>query len=108
MTDYYLKKRESILQEIKPICAAFGINDYDYIVYGEAKLEILKLGNTFIGCTGNSVSAVVDELIGYIFITRYCRNRSLVAFDKQTKNHIMRYWLKELELNAKEVECDSK
>lgn len=104
MTDYYLKKRERILQEIKPICAAFGIEDYDYIVYCKTgNLEILKLGNTFIGCTGNSVSAVVDELIGYIFITKYCRNRSLGAFDKQTKNHIMRYWLKESELNTERV-----
>lgn len=104
MNEYYMKKRESILQEIKPICATFGIKDYDYIVYGETGcVEMLKLGNTFIGCTGNSVSAVVEELIGYIFITRYCRNRSLGAFDKQTKKYIMRYWLNESKLNTERL-----
>lgn len=85
-------KREKILIEIKPICDCFGIADYDYII-NESGNEMLKLNETYIGCDGNSVSAVIDELIGYIFIMKYCRNRSLGAFDKQTKNYIKRYWL---------------
>lgn len=87
-------KREIILTAIKPICEVFGIADYDYIIT-ESKKERLKLNDTYIGCDGNSVSAVIDELIGYIFIKKYCRNRSLGAFDKQTQNHIKRYWLKD-------------
>lgn len=87
-------KRERILTTIKPICEVFGIADYDYIIT-ESEKERLKLNDTYIGCDGNSVSAVIDELIGYIFIKKYCRNRSLGAFDKQTQNYIKRYWLKD-------------
>lgn len=87
-------KREEVLTAIKPICEAFGIVDYEYIIGGEKATEILRINDTYIGCSGNSFSAVVDELIGYIFIMRYCRNRSLGAFDKQTKNYIKRYWIK--------------
>ena len=87
-------KRESVLTSIKPICEVFGIVDYDYLIDATGR-EKLKLNDTYIGCSGNSVSAVVDELIGYIIIKRYCRNRSLGVFDKQTQNYIKRYWLKE-------------
>ncbi len=89
-----IDKRERILIAITPICEVFGIVDYDYLIDATGK-ERLKLNDTYIGCSGNSVSAVIDELIGYIIITRYCRNRSLGTFDKQTKNYIKRYWLKE-------------
>lgn len=89
-------KREEVLMAIKPICEVFGIADYDYIIDERGK-ERLKLNDTYIGCDGNSVSAVIDELIGYIIIKRYCRNRSLGTFDKQTKNYIKRYWLTESE-----------
>ena len=89
-------KRESVLSAIKPICEVFGIVDYDYIIDERGK-ERLKLNDTYIGCDGNSVSAVIDELIGYIIIKKYCRNRSLGAFDKQTRNYIKRYWIGEAE-----------
>lgn len=88
------RRRERMVTAIKPICEVFGIVDYDYLI-DETGREALKLNDTYIGCSGNSESAVVDELIGYIFIKRYCRNRSLGAFDKQTKNYIKRYWLEE-------------
>lgn len=87
-------KKERILIAIKPICEVFGIVDYDYLISATGQ-EMLKLNDTYIGCTGNSVSAVIDELIGYIIIKKYCRNRSLGTFDKQTQNYIKRYWLKE-------------
>lgn len=87
-------KRETILTALAPICEVFGIVDYDYLIDATGK-ELLKLNDTYIGCSGNSISAVIDELIGYIFITRYCNNRSLGAFDKQTKNVIKRYWVKD-------------
>lgn len=84
-------KRDMVLTAIKPICEAFNIDDYDYHVYSNGQ-ELLMLNGTYIGCSGNSVSAVVDELIGYIFIKVYCRNRSLGAFEKQTQNFIKRHW----------------
>jgi hypothetical protein len=88
---YYVEKVKSIYKQIIPICKVFNINDYGYEV-DENGGETLVLNGQKIGCTGNSVEAVVDELIAYIFITRYCRSRSLGAFEKQTKNCIMRYW----------------
>ena len=93
MTDE--QKREEVLEAITPICKVFGIKVFDYIIDGNC--EILKLYNTQIGCSCNSVSAVVDELIGYIFVKKYCRNRCLGAFSTQTLNVIKRYWIKECE-----------
>lgn len=92
--EYLHRKRKEVLQEIKPICEIFGIHDYDYIIDG--RVETLRIYDVHIGCSLNSISAVVDELIGYIFIARWCKNRSLGAFSTQTKNVIKRYW-KEVE-----------
>lgn len=88
-----MDKREEMLQAIKPICEAFGITDYDYVVVPDKHIERLVIGDTHIGCSCNSVSATIDELIGYIFIKKYCRNRSLGAFETQVKNVIKRYWM---------------
>lgn len=87
------KKRQEVIKAIKPICDAFNIKDYDYIIKETGQRETLRIGEIRIGCSGNSISAVVDELIGYIFITRWCRNRSLGTFSTQTKNVIRRHWL---------------
>ena len=95
--EYLMKKRMQVLETIKPICKAFNIEDYNYIVQGTGQTEILRIGEVKIGCSSNSISAVVDELIGYIFLTRWCRNRSLGTFSTQTKNQIKRYWIKEVE-----------
>ena len=46
MNDYlkYLQeKRIEVLKEIKPICSAFGIEDYDYIVSDKGQTEILRI-----------------------------------------------------------------
>ena len=82
----------SIEYAIKPICEALNIENYKYTIEKDGN-EYLVLNGQKIGCTGNSISAVVDELIAYVFITRYCRNRNLGAFHKQTINHIKRYWV---------------
>lgn len=92
--DYIKEKRLKILETIKPICDAFQIDDYDYLIRDDfQQTETLRIYDTYIGCSYNSIEAVVDELIGYIIINRYCRNRSLGAFNIQTKNHIKQYWL---------------
>lgn len=88
-----MTKREEVLQAIKPICEAFNIKDYDYVVSDDGRIERLVVNGVHIGCSCNSILATIDELIGYIFITRYCRNRSLGAFETQVKNQIKRYWL---------------
>ena len=86
-------KRIEVLEAIKPICEAFKINDYDYEVKDSGQRETLRIGNTRIGCSRNSISAVIDELVGYIFIMRW-RDRNLGAFSVQTKNVIKRWWIK--------------
>ena len=89
------QKRKEVLEAIKPICDVFGIKDYDYVVKekGKRQRETLRINETHIGCSCNSTSAIVDELIGYIFIKRWCRNRSLGAFSTQAKNKITEFWL---------------
>lgn len=97
MSDDYLEslkiKRLKVLEGIKPICEAFNITDYDYIVKKDLQTETLRINNTYIACSLNSISAVKDELIGWIIINIYSKNRGLGTFQKQTENHIKRYWL---------------
>lgn len=90
--DYLIEKRLKVLEEIKPICEAFGITDYDYTIGEDERCEELHINGTVIGCGLNSISATVNELIGYIFIRIWCRSRCLGAFETQTKNVIKRYW----------------
>jgi hypothetical protein len=89
-------KKAEVLEAITPICKLFEIEDFDYI-YDEQH-ERLRLNDTLIGCSCNSVSAVVDELIGYIFVKRWCHNRYLGVFKTQTLNVIREYWVKEATL----------
>jgi len=90
-------KRTQVLAALTPICEAFGIKDFDYIVISENHAERLKLNNVLIGCASNSVSAVVDELIGYLFVTRFCKNKYIGAFKTQTLNAVRGNWIKQEE-----------
>lgn len=92
--EYLKKKRVEVLDAIKPICDVFGITDYDYEVKESGQTELLRIKNTKIGCSCNSISAIVDELIGYIFVTRWCKNRYLGTFKTQSLNVIREYWIK--------------
>ena len=91
---YLEEKRLGVLAEIKPICEAFAITDYDYEINYDTYTEVLRLNNTKINCCGNSISAIIDEVIGYLFINYYCENRSLGAFETQVKNRITSTWMK--------------
>lgn len=88
--EYLYKKRLQVLEEIKPICDAFKIDKYDYLV--EDCKERLKINDQLIGCDSNSIYAIKQELIGYIFVC-YFKERSLGAFKKQTFNQIKGYWI---------------
>jgi len=97
--EYNKVKREKVLAMIKPLCELFSIETYDYIIKEKSEdgyytQEYLVLDGQKIGCCGNSVESSFYEAVGYVIIKRYCRWRSLGAFEKQTKNHIRRYWLK--------------
>lgn len=88
-------KRLKVLEAIKPICEAYGIKDYDYIVKETGQTETLRIHGDHIGCSLNSVSAVIDKLTGWIFVRIYCKNKYIGAFKTQTLNAIKRYWIKE-------------
>lgn len=61
---YYLKqKRDEVLDELKPICEVFDI-EYDYVIDENSLSETLVLNNQKIGCSSNSISAIVEELGG--------------------------------------------
>ena len=94
MTDieYLQNKRIDVLKAIKPICEAFSITDYDYVVKESGQTEALVIKGTVIGCSSNSISAIIDELIGYLFIKIWCKNRCLGCFSTQVKNQIKAYW----------------
>ena len=83
-------KRKEVLEAIKPICDVFGIKDYDYIIKKTGQRETLRLNDTLICCDCNSISAVVDELIGYIFIKKWCKKRYIPI---NAINKIREYWI---------------
>lgn len=85
-------KKESVLKRIKPIMESFGIKEYDYVLDSDGNREFLTILNDKICCTGNSIDAVVDEVIGWLFVRIFCRNRSIGAFEKHTLNQVKRYW----------------
>lgn len=94
MNEDLRKKRRDVLEAIEPICAAFKIRDYDYIVSETRQHEILRIYDTQIGCSCNSIDAVIDEIIGWLFVNRFCKHRQIGAFKTQTLNAVRRYWLK--------------
>ena len=97
MMKYLEEKRLQVLKEINPICKAFAITDYDYEINDDMYSEVLRLNNTKINCSINSISAIIDEVIGYLFIKYYCENQSLGAVETQVKNRITSTWITEAE-----------
>lgn len=91
--EYMEHKREKVLEVIKPICEAFGIEDYDYVFNIEKGRERLVLEGQEIMCMENSIGATVEELIGYIFVKKYLPERYW-AFKPQTREYIKQYWVK--------------
>ena len=90
---YYEEKKQKVLDAIAPICEVFNIKEYDYQIQQYPLSEVLTLNGQKIGCTCNSIEAVVTEVIGYIFVKRFCTYKHLGAFQKQTLNRIKEYWI---------------
>ncbi len=105
-TKHLEEKRLKVLKEIKPICEAFAITDYDYEINDDRYTEVLRLNNTKIHCSMNSIGAVIDEVIGYLFINYYCKNRSLGVVETQIKNRITCTWIKRIEREVNNVCSD--
>lgn len=86
------RKRKEVLEKIKPLCDYFKIK-YDYVIKESGQTETLILNEQKIGCSYNSIEAVVNEVIGYIFVKIYCRYKYIGAFQTQTLNVIKQYWI---------------
>lgn len=91
--NYANNKRKEVLKRLQPYCTVFNVKEYDYVIDVDTHSEVLELEGTRIGCTSNSITAIMDEFIGWLFITRYCNHRSLGAYEKVTLNYLKRYWL---------------
>lgn len=87
--DYYEQKRLLVLETIKPICEAFEISDYDYII--DDMGERLSVEGQEIGCTCNSIGATVRELINYIWIKSGCIDK-VYYFRAAVENRLKAYW----------------
>lgn len=85
------EKRKEVLKAIKPICEAFNLR-YDYIVKEGGQTETLVLDGQKIGCSMNSIYAIKNEIIGYIFAKIYCHDKWWY-FKPHTLKYIKQYWL---------------
>lgn len=88
--EYLKEKQKEVLEAIKPICEVFNL-EYDYIVKEEGQTETLVLNGQKIGCSMNSIYAIKNEVIGYIFATIYCHD-NWWYHKPQTLKHIKQYW----------------
>jgi len=101
VTNYYFseERHNEVISAIKPLCDLYKIK-YEHIVNRSKENpeylddEYIKLNDTLICITFDSALAIESEVLGYVFIYRWCRYRSLGAFDIQSKNVIKRNWKK--------------
>lgn len=91
--EYLQLKRETVLETIKPICEAFEITEYDYVVDGGR--EYLELEGTKIGCSMNSISATVRQLVNYIWMKITYPNVYLEGSEENIYNTLTRCWMEE-------------
>ena len=85
------KKRIEVLKEIKPMCEEFKL-DCGFIVKENGHTETLILNGQKIGCSMNSIYAIKNEIIGYIFAEIYCKDKWW-NFKPHTLKYIKQYWL---------------
>ncbi len=90
---YLEQKRIEVLNAIKPIMEAFGITDYDYVINVENQSETLIIEEQEIGCSANSISAIINEVIGYLFVKIYAKDRYIGRYRTQTLKAIKEYWI---------------
>ena len=90
MNQMLTEKRAEVLAALKPVMNAFGYGDgeYDYIVKDTLQTETLRIGDTYIGCSLDSLDAVMDEALSFLFLERVDRR-----VDYNTGKMIRTFWL---------------
>lgn len=86
------EKTEKVLEIIKPMCEAFEIKKYDYVI--EKGHEYLLLNDVKIGCDCNSYHAIITELVGYLFV--YYWWQRYLPFKTQFLNKVKEWWIKDI------------
>lgn len=66
------KKRNSVLKVIAPLMSYFQITNYDYKIAHTR--ETLVIEGTCIECALNSIGAILNELVNYIWIKTYAED----------------------------------
>lgn len=95
---YLEEKRMKVLSTIIPVLRPFGITKVDYEVNLETYQETLVIDDTRIGCTCNSLEAILQEVIGYLFIKTWVPSSRILAYDPCVDyciGIITHYWVKE-------------
>lgn len=78
---YLEEKRMKVLSTIIPVLRPFGITKVDYEVNLETYQETLVIDDIRIGCTCNSLEAILQEVIGYLFIKTWVPSSRILAYD---------------------------
>ena len=96
-SQYLQEKRVEVLKTVKPILEPFDITEVDYVIDENTKQEILVIDDTKIGCTCNSIEAILQEVVGYLFIKTWVPPRILVSdpYVDHCVEVITHYWIKE-------------
>lgn len=89
--EYREIKRNKVLEVIKPICEAFEIEDYDYII--NAGIERLIVEGQAICCSCNSIGATVNQLINYIWLKSYAKSHWICDNEDELIDNLKSYWI---------------
>ena len=92
--EHLKKKRVKVLVTIKPVLETFEINDFDYTFDKDTHQETLIIEKTKIGCTLNSIEAIMQEVLGYLFVKKWIPRRSLGSHEDRCIEAITHYWIK--------------
>ena len=96
-SQYLEKKRMKVLNTIIPVLKPFGITKVDYVIDEKTYQETLVIDDIKIGCTCNSIEAILQEVVGYLFIKTWVPPRILVSdpYVDHCVEVITHYWIKE-------------
>ncbi|AMC94239.1 hypothetical protein AOC36_09660 [Erysipelothrix larvae] len=86
--EYYEKKRNEVIERLKPIGDQIGIK-VDYVIDFENNREYLTCNGQNICTNSTSLYGIENEFWGYVFLNKYERYHS---FRKHQENVIKRYW----------------
>lgn len=97
-SQYLQEKRVEVLKTVKPILEPFDITEVDYVIDENTKQEILVIEKAKIDCSCNSIEAIIQEVVGYLFIKTWVPSSRILYYDPHV-NHciemITHYWIKE-------------